>query len=123
MATHDAIQNSFASIVRDEKFHVLCEQNTPFLVVISLIITMMTGYYVYSRWYLHFGIVFMVDGICTLTDVIIVDLIHPHLVLQVFFFLGMVATITTQTKVVSYCNRHLKDDFIFLVVEIFKCLH
>ncbi len=31
--------------------------------------------------------------------------------------------IVVQEKIVSYCDRHLKDDFIPLVVEIFGCLH
>jgi hypothetical protein len=31
--------------------------------------------------------------------------------------------IVIQTKVVSYRNRRFEDHFIFLIVEIFKCLH
>jgi hypothetical protein len=31
--------------------------------------------------------------------------------------------ITTQAKVVPYCNQHLEDDFILLAKEIFGCLH
>jgi hypothetical protein len=47
--THDAIQDSFSSIAKDVKFHVLHEQTR------SLIITMTNGYCVYNRWYSHFG--------------------------------------------------------------------
>jgi hypothetical protein len=31
--------------------------------------------------------------------------------------------ILTHAKVVSCCNRHPKNDFIPLVIEIFGCLH
>jgi hypothetical protein len=30
---------------------------------------------------------------------------------------------TIATKVVSYCDQHLEDDLILLVIEIFGCLH
>ncbi len=31
-------------------------------------------------------------------------------------------TSVAQTKIASYCDRHLENDFIFLTIEIFKCL-
>ncbi len=31
--------------------------------------------------------------------------------------------ITTQENIASYCDQHLEDDFIPLIVEIFGCLH
>ncbi len=66
---------------------------------------------------------FIVDGICILLNVVIADLNPADLVLQVSFSPRVVTTITTQTKVVSYCELYPKDDFIPLAVEIFKCVH
>jgi len=39
------------------------------------------------------------------------------------FVLGVIVTNVAQTKIASYCDRHLENDFIFLTIEIFKCLH
>ncbi len=65
----------------------------------------------------------IVDGIRTLANVFIVDPTHANFVSQTTYSQGVDATITTQTKIVSHCDQHHEDDFIFLVVEIFGCLH
>jgi len=41
------------------------------------------------------GIVFIVDGICTLVDVVIVNPTRAYLVLQIVFSRGVVVTIIT----------------------------
>ncbi len=68
-------------------------------------------------------IVLIVDGICTLTNVVIVDLTCANLASQVTSSREVVLTIVGQAKIISYRNQHHEDDFIFLAVEIFECLH
>jgi hypothetical protein len=74
------------------------------------------------------------DGVCTLVDVFIINstlvdlvfIINPtlvDLVLQVVFYQGTFVTITLQATIKLYCNRHLGDVFLSLVIEIFGCLH
>jgi len=63
-------------------------------------------------------IVFTVDGICILADIFIINLIHVDLISQAASSWGMVMMVTSQTKVVSYCDQHHEDDFIPLKVEI-----
>ncbi len=65
---------------------------------------------------------FIADGTHILTNVVIVDSIHANLVLRVVFF-GVSTMIIVQAKITSYYNRHLENDLILLVVEIFRCLH
>jgi hypothetical protein len=69
------------------------------------------------------NIVFIINGICILVNVIITNPTHANLVLQVVFSQGMDVAIATQAKVVSYHDQHLEDDFIPLIVKIFGCLH
>ncbi len=71
MATHDVVWNSFTSIIRDVRFHVLCKQ----LHVLS------TPSLQSSRW--QVDIVFTTHDICTLANIIIVDSTHVDLVSQV----------------------------------------
>jgi hypothetical protein len=68
-------------------------------------------------------IVLIADGIHTLADIVIVDPTHADLVSQATFSQGMVVTIVAQANIMSYCNRHPKDDFIPLTIKIFGCLH
>jgi hypothetical protein len=66
--THDGIQCFFASIARDAKFHVLCEQ-THVLLTPSL----------QSSWQ-RMDIALKANGICTLTNVVIIDLTRANLI-------------------------------------------
>jgi hypothetical protein len=68
-------------------------------------------------------IVLIANGTRTLVDVTIIDPNCVDFVSWVAFSQGMVATIITQAKVVSYCDQHPKDDFILLIIEILGCLH
>jgi hypothetical protein len=49
-------------------------------------------------------IVLTSDGFRTLVDIVIIDPIHVDLVSQVISYQKVAATITTQGKIVSYCN-------------------
>jgi hypothetical protein len=68
-------------------------------------------------------IVFIVGGIYTLTNAIIIDPTHADLVSLGDFSRGVATTIVIHAKVVSYVDRHPEDDFIPLVVKIFGYLH
>ncbi len=66
---------------------------------------------------------FTINGIHIPANVIIVDPTHANLILWIAFSQGMTATIVAWAKVVSCHDRHLEDDFIPLVVDIFEYLH
>jgi hypothetical protein len=68
-------------------------------------------------------IVFAINGICILVDIVISDSTHADLILWIDSSWGVVVMIVVQEKVVSYHDQHLEDDFIFLIVKIFECLH
>jgi hypothetical protein len=68
-------------------------------------------------------IVLTTNGTRTLVDVVIVNLTHVDLISQVAYSWGMATMIITQTKVVSYHDHHLEEDFIPLIIKIFGCLH
>jgi hypothetical protein len=68
-------------------------------------------------------IMLIVDDICTLINIIIVNPIHVDFVLKVTSSWRMATRITTQAKTLSYYNQHHEDDFILLAIEIFGCLH
>jgi hypothetical protein len=63
-------------------------------------------------------IVFTIDDICILVDIIIANSTRAHLVSQAIFFQKMATTIITQAKVVLYHDRHPENDFIPLAIEI-----
>jgi len=60
-------------------------------------------------------------GECTTTPN--ADSTHVDFVFGIACSQKVVATITVQTKVVSYHDQHPKDDFISLIIEMFGCLH
>jgi len=71
-------------------------------------------------------IVFTVGGICILANLVIVGMIHAFLVSLGTFSRGLgflATTIVAHAKVVSYRDRHPKNDFISLVIKIFGYLH
>jgi hypothetical protein len=57
-------------------------------------------------------IMLIVDDICTLINIIIVNPIHVDFVLKVTSSWRMATRITTQAKTLSYYNQHHEDDFI-----------
>ncbi len=63
-----------------------------------------------------------IDDTHILTNVVIIHSTCTNLVLQAICF-RVIVTIVAQTKIAPYCDRHLENDFIFLTIEIFKCLH
>jgi hypothetical protein len=68
-------------------------------------------------------IVLITNGTHTLANVVITNLTHVDLILQVAYSRKMAMMIVAQAKVVLYHDQHLEDDFILLAVEIFECLH
>jgi hypothetical protein len=84
IASHDIVQDGFASIVKDVGFHVLQEQ----IHIFSL--SSLQSFP--RRWT---NIVLLVDDIWTLADVVIVNLIRANLVSQAFFSCGVIVTMAT----------------------------
>jgi hypothetical protein len=74
-----------------------------------------------SHWWIN--IVFTKDGICTLTNIVIIDPTCPDLLLWSYTTQGFVAFDAIQAKKRSYCNLHPIDQFLPLVIEVFECLH
>ncbi len=62
----------------------------------------------------------LVNGVHTLINVVIVDLIQIDLVSQVLFH-EVATTIAAQSKDGLYCDRFSTKMFIFVIV--FRCLH
>ncbi len=71
----------------------------------------------------RFDIVLTKDDICTLTNVIIIDLTWPYLVPQSCTIQGFFAFDVGQAKERSYHNQHLINQFLPLAIEVFGCLH
>jgi hypothetical protein len=59
----------------------------------------------------------------TVADVVIVNSIHIDLVRCVLMIVAHVTTIVAKDKTRSYTNQALGDDFIFLAIEAYGCLH
>ncbi len=89
---HDVVQDVFASIMRDTRFHILREQihvlPSPILQSTCCESTL------------------LVDGIQMSVDIIIVDPIRTNLVSQATLFHWVVVTITTQAKDGLYGDRY-----------------
>ncbi len=108
---HDVVCNNFVAIVWDVGFHVAREQ----LYMLS------SNTFNSSYWWVD--IVLTKDDIRTLVNVFIAnptqaDLFPWSCATQRFGTFN-----TTQTKKWSYHDRHLADQFLLLVMEVFGCLH
>jgi hypothetical protein len=62
------------------------------------------------------------NGTHTLVNIIIVDPTHADFASQIAFSQGITAMIVIRAKVVSYHDQDPEDDFIPLIVRIFRCL-
>ncbi len=111
IASHDAVWDAFASIVRNAGFHVLWEQThilpLPFL----------------QSSCQRIKIVLLVDGIRILADVIIVDPTQADLVSRTTFSCGVVATMVAQVKEGLYYDHYPLNMFFLLAIKVFGCLH
>jgi hypothetical protein len=67
--------------------------------------------------------VFTKDDICTLADVVIANPPRAYLLPWFYTTQGFVAFDVIQAKKRSYHNRHPIDQFLPLVIEVFRCLH
>jgi hypothetical protein len=68
-------------------------------------------------------IVLLMDGICTLVNVIIVDPTRINFVSWVDISHGVLATIAAQMKEGIYCNCYPANMFFPLAIEVFGCFH
>jgi hypothetical protein len=60
-------------------------------------------------------------GVCTLVDVVIVNLIQVDLVSRVAILKRVVVMIVTQTQDKLYIDQHARDIFLPFFVEVFGC--
>jgi hypothetical protein len=81
MTSHDVVQNVFAAIAKNAGFHVSQKQ--------THVLPLPTLQFLCRQ----IEIVLLVDGVCTLVDIVIVDPIQIDLVLQVVFSSGVATTI------------------------------
>jgi len=63
------------------------------------------------------------DGICTLVDLVIVDPMHVDLFPRFHITQEFATSNAAQAKKRSYHNQHPIDQFFFLAIEVFGCLH
>ncbi len=68
-------------------------------------------------------IVFTKDGICILTNIVIVDPMCANIFLRSFTTQRFVAFDVIQTKERNYYDQHPTDQFLSLAIEVFECLH
>jgi hypothetical protein len=64
-----------------------------------------------------------VDGIRTLANVVIIDLIRVNLVSQTTLFHGVVVTMAVQVKERLYHDYYPTNMFLPFAIEVFGCLH
>jgi len=108
---HDAVCNTFVTIVRNASFHVGWGQ------LQALFSTILNSSY--SR----VDIVFTKDGICILIDIVIVDPMRANIFLRSFTTQRFVAFDVIQTKERNYYDQHPTNRFLSLAIEVFGCLH
>jgi hypothetical protein len=94
IGTHDVICNTFATIAWDASFHVGQKQLHVFPSI------------TFNSSHQQVNIMFTKNGICTLVDVIIIDLTCIDLLPQSCAIQGFVTSDVTQAKERSYHNRH-----------------
>jgi hypothetical protein len=111
MGTHDVVHDTFAVIARDVGFYMGWEQlhAKPSTTL--------------NSFHQQVDIVFTKNGIRTLVDIVIADPMHVDLFPQSCTTQGFATSDAAQAKKRSYYNWHLIDQFFFLAIEIFGCLH
>jgi hypothetical protein len=67
--------------------------------------------------------VFTKDGICTLTDIIIINSMQANLFLRSCAIQRFVTSNVAQAKEKNYHNQHPIDQFFPLTIEVFGSLH
>ncbi len=105
IGTYDAIHDTFATIARDASFHVGWKQ----LHVLPSI--------TFNSFHWWVNIVFTKDGICTLTNIVIVDPTQIDLLPWSYAIQGFVTFDATQAKERIYYNQHPIDQFLPLAIE------
>ncbi len=109
--THDVIHNTFVAIAWDVSFHMGRKQ----LHVLNS--------NMFNFAHRRVDIVLTKDGIRTLVNVVIANPTRANLLPWSCATRGFVTSNATQTEKQSYRDRHLTNQFLPLVVEVFGCLH
>ncbi len=65
----------------------------------------------------------LVNSVCTLINVVIVNSIRVDLVSHAIFSRGIVVTILTQVKDGLYHDQFPTNMFLLFIVKVFGCLH
>jgi hypothetical protein len=67
--------------------------------------------------------VLLVDGVCTLLDIVIVNPIQVDLVLRIAFSPRVATIVVALTKIGLYCDWFPSNKFLPSTIKVFKCLH
>jgi hypothetical protein len=110
MGTHDAVRNSFVAITLDAEFHVGQKQLHAFL---------STTFHPSCQWV---DIVLTKDGICTPTNVVIIDPTWVNCLRWSCVTQRFATSKVAQAKERSYYDRHPMNHFLTLAIEVFGCL-
>ncbi len=65
----------------------------------------------------------LVDGVCTLLDVVIANPIQVDLMSRVALSCGVATIVVTQAKNGLYYNQFPSNMFLPLAIRVFRCLH
>jgi hypothetical protein len=109
--THGAICDTFVAITWDVGFHVGQEHLHALLSNI------------FKSSFRRIDIMFTKDDICIVVDIVITDPTWVDLLPQFCTTQGFVTFDAARTKKRSYYKQHLVDQFLFIVMEVFGCLH
>jgi hypothetical protein len=111
MGNHDVVHDIFVATSQDVGFHVGWEQlhAKPSATL--------------NSFHQQVDIVFTKNEIRTLVDIVIADSMHADLFPQSCTTQGFATSDAVQAKKKSYYNWHPIDQFFFLAIKIFGCLH
>jgi hypothetical protein len=109
--THDALCDTFATVVQDVGFHMGHQKPHAFPSTM------------FNSSCQHVNVVFIKDNFLTLVHVVIANPTWANLLPRSSTTLGLVASNATQAKKWSYPDQYLVNQFLPLAVEVFQCLH
>jgi hypothetical protein len=111
MGTHNAIYNTFVAIAQNVNFHLGQEQLHAFFSTM------------FNSTYQQVDIVLTKDDIRILVNIVIVDPTQMDLLPQSCATQRFITFDVIQAKKRNYRNQHPIDQFFFLVIKVFGCLH
>jgi len=98
-------------------FSIHCERDIGFHVLWKQVHILSSLFSQFFCWWVD--IVLLIDSICTLVDVIIVNFTWANLVSWTTFSREVVASLVAQVKKRFYCNHYSIDVFFPLAIEVF----